>query len=381
MRAYLPAESIELVQSGADFFDRLIGLLEQARKTIHFQVYIFKDDETGRLVAAALERAAQRGVTVWLMVDEFGSKNLPDSFLEALRKSGVQFRYFKQYISFWKWRFGRTLHHKVVVVDNRHALVGGINISDNYRGSAQQPAWLDFAVYIGGPVCSKLALLCTDIFTHQYWKTHGRDRSRAVLLPNGKRDGLIRFRLNDWIRRKTEVYQSYANGISGAKNSLVLTASYFLPGQSVRRRLYAAVRRGVEVRVLLTQVSDVKLSQLAEQFLIHWMLRNGIRVFRWEGSVLHGKVMQVDGHWSTLGSYNINRLSRFRSLELNVDIVDPDFNRRFFLHLDDLLLRQCTEITLEHNPALTNFWQRWKARFAYHLAVYLMQLMFPEKRR
>ncbi len=381
MRAYLPAESIELVHSGTDFFDRLIGLLDIARQEIHFQIYIFDADVTGRKVAAALQRAARRGVQVWLMVDEFGSDKLPNHFIEELAQAGVHFRFFKQAVSFWKWRFGRTLHHKVVVVDNMHALVGGINIADKYHGTRQQAAWLDFAVYIRGTVCAELALLCSDIFTHQYWKTHGREKGRSAMFPEGDPAGQVRFRLNDWMRRKTEVYQSYARGISAARHTLVFTASYFLPGRSVRRRLNAAVRRGVDVRVLLTGPSDVKLSQLAEQFLIYWMLRRGIRVFRWEGSVMHGKTMQVDGHWSTLGSYNINRLSRFRSLELNVDIADPEFNRHFYLHLDELLLKRCTEITTDHDPAISNFWTRWKARLAYHFAVYLMRLLFPEKRK
>jgi cardiolipin synthase len=380
MRTYLPAESIELVHSGSDFFDRLIQLLEHASESIHFQTYIFENDGTGSRVAKALQAAAERGVSVWLIVDQFGSKNLSVPFIENLQKSGVRFRFFNQAVSFWKWRFGRTLHHKVVVVDGVHALVGGINIADKYHGTAGQAAWLDFAVYVRGAVCLQLAQLCTDIFKHQFWKNHLREKGRSRLLPEGTRDGMVRFRLNDWVRRKTEVYQSYAQGISSARKSIVLTVSYFLPGRSVRQRLKAAVRRGVEVRILLTGPSDVNLSRQAEQFLISWMLRRGMRVFRWEQSVMHGKTMLVDGHWTTLGSYNINRLSRFRSLELNLDIADPGFNAHFSLTLDALLLQQCTEITTENNPDFSSSWRRWKARIAYHVAVYLMRLFFSERR-
>ncbi|TNE66886.1 MAG: hypothetical protein EP344_02230 [Bacteroidetes bacterium] len=380
MKVYQPADSIALVHSGTDYFSRLVRMLDDARETIHLQVYIFDADETGQLIAAALLRAAQRGVRVWVMVDGFGSKDLPAPFSRQLQEAGVEFRNFQHLVSFWKWRFGRTLHHKVVVVDSEQALVGGINIANKYHGSPEDPAWLDFAVYIQGQVCQSLFELCTDIFRLYYWKTPKLKITRPPLLPEGPRTGMLRFRLNDWMRRKTEVYQSYVHAISGARESLVIVASYFLPGRSVRRRLNAAVRRGVDVRILLTGPSDVWLAGPAEQYLAYWMLRKGIRIFQWERSVMHGKCILADNQWASLGSYNINRLSRFRSLEMNVDIVDPVFIRQFGNYLEDLLLRQCHEVTSETLPAFSSIWGRWKARLSYHLAVYLMRILFPERR-
>ncbi len=379
MRAYLPAESIELVYSGNDYFDRLVRLIDAARVSVHLQIYIFQNDDTGNHVAAALCRATARGVEVWLMVDGFGSKDLPKVFVKSLLDAGIKFRFFKSFFSFRKWRFGRTLHHKVLVVDDLQALVGGINIAEKYQGNSTQTAWLDFAVQIHGPVCAQLSHLCLDIFFHQYWKRHGREKGKSVLLPDGDRTGLVRFRLNDWLRRKTEVQQSYIRGISAAQKSLVITASYFLPGRSVRRRLKAAVRRGVDVRILLTGPSDVRLARMAEQFLSHWMLKRGIRVFIWEHSVMHGKTILFDQQWSSLGSYNINRLSRIRSLELNVDIADPEFNQRFSLRMDEMLA-QCTELKIENLPEYSSAWSRLKSRVAYHVAVYLMRVLFPERR-
>ncbi len=380
MSTYQPADRIELVHSGEDYFSRLVRLLDEARETLHLQTYIFEGDDTGKMVAAALKRAAARGVEVWVMLDSFGSKDLPETFVRDLQDSGIVFRYFKHLVSVWKWRGGRTLHQKVTVVDGRRALLGGINIADKYRGSAGKPAWFDLAVYIEGAVCGQLQQLCGDIFRHQYWKIHGLKSIRPPLIPEGARDGLIRFRLNDWMRRKTQIYQSYSKGISSARHSLVLIASYFLPGRGLRRRLRAAVRRGVKVRVLLTGPSDVPLSRMAEHYLAYWMIRRGIRVFQWEKSVMHGKAILVDDQWASLGSYNINRLSRIRSLELNADIVDPAFTAHFSRYLDDLLFRQCTELTLENMPEFTSRWERWKARIAYHFAVYLMRFLFPERR-
>ena len=380
MNAYYPADEITLVHSGDDYFERLAALLDGAGTSIHLQTYIFEDDKTGRFIADALMRAAARGVRVRLLVDGFGSKKLKSAFIRDLQASGVEFRFFEHFISFWSWRFGRTLHHKVAVVDARQALVGGINIADKYRGSATEPAWLDFAVYIRGAACKELFQLCESIFLHQYWKITRHRQGNRRFFPQGDPDGLLRFRLNDWLRRKTEVYQSYDRGIAAARHSLTVVASYFLPGLSVRRRLTAAVRRGVAVQVLLTGPSDVELSRMAEQYLAWWLLRKGIRVFHWEKSVMHGKAILVDGKWASLGSFNINRLSRTRSLEMNVDVADPAFIRQFSDYLRDLLTLRCTEVTLNTIPAFSSRWGRIKARIAYHFAVYLMRFLFPERR-
>ena len=379
MTTYSPADEITLVHSGDDYFTRLIRLLDAARSTVELQTYIFEADDTGRLVADALKRAAARGVRVRVMADTVGSKKaLPPAFIDDLKAAGVEFRFFELFLSIWKWRGGRTLHHKVAVADAQQALVGGINIADKYRGSAEEPPWLDFAVYIRGDVCAHLQDLCDSIYQHRYWKR----RRAPITAPAPAGDsltGMIRFRQNDWMRRKTEIYQSYRQAIGGARSSLNLVASYFFPGAALRLRLAVLARRGVDVKILLTGPSDVELSRLTELYVAHLLIRTGIRVFQWEKSVMHGKVMLVDKHWVSLGSYNINRLSRFRSMELNVDIIDPAFVQHFSGYLDELLQRHCVEVTPASLRPL-GWWGRLKVYWAYRLVYYLMRLLFPEKR-
>ncbi|MCC6462262.1 MAG: hypothetical protein IT260_17475 [Saprospiraceae bacterium] len=381
MTVYQAAEELVLVHSGDDFFNRLEQLLDGARERIHFHTYIFQADATGQRVADALVRAAARGVRVQLLVDGYGSQDLPQYFIQDLRKAGVEFRFFDPFMSFWQRNFGRTLHHKVVVADANQALIGGINIADKYRGSDTEPPWLDFAVLIRGEVCREMSDLCERIFAHDFWKKK-RKKSNPKATPDHtqKPGNLLRFRQNDWLRRKTEIYQSYRSGILSARSELIIVASYFLPGRELRRHLAAAAKRGVAIKILLTGPSDVQLSRLAEQYLSDWLLRKGIRVFRWEKSVLHGKAILVDQRWASLGSYNVNRLSRFRSVELNVDILAPRFIQQFNQYLNQLLGTECTEVTPLSLPYFTSPWQRLKSRLAYHLAVYLMRVLFPEKR-
>jgi cardiolipin synthase len=380
MMAYQPADEITLVHSGADYFDRLIQLLDEARETIHLQTYIFDNDETGQLVVQALKRAATRGVCVRVLLDRFGSNQLPPSFVQDLLSAGIEFRFFEHIIVFWKWRFGRTLHHKVTVVDAYSALIGGINIADKYRGAAETPAYLDFAVLIRGAVCAHLFQMCNSIFLQQYWKRKYPVIPVQKVNPETHPAGLVRFRQNDWMRGRSEIYQSYRQAIIGARHSLILVASYFLPSYALQQRLAKAARRGVEIKILLTGLVDVYLSGLAEQHLTAWMVGKGIRVFHWNQSVMHGKAILSDRRLAGIGSYNINRLSRIRSMELNVDILDPDFTRSFGEHLDELLHHQCTEITAETLKPRSR-WQKWKAQLAYYLVYFLMRLLFPQKRR
>ncbi|MCS7035389.1 MAG: phospholipase D-like domain-containing protein [Saprospiraceae bacterium] len=381
MKAYVRAERVELVHSGEDYFARLLRLIAGAERSIHIQMYIFADDRTGREVAEALLEAASRGVEVWVIADGFGSAALPGAFVERLKRGGVHFRFFKHLVSVWRWQGGRTLHQKVAVADARAALIGGINIADKYRGTPDEPAWLDFAVYIEGEVCQHLHDLCTDIYEHHYWKRRWRQRGeKAEWLPPPPRQGLVRFRLNDWLRRKSEVFYSYLHAMRGAERSLTLVASYFLPGLLVQQRLERAAQRGVQVRLLLTGPSDVPPMKWAERYVAYRLIQKGVRVFLWQHSVMHGKAILVDGLWASVGSFNLNPLSRFRSLEMNVDVADPVFVRVLEDYIEKLFERHCIEITPERLPEFANFWARWQARFAFYAAVLAMRVLFPPSR-
>jgi len=379
MNAYQRADEITLVRSGPDYFERLEALLDNARERIHLQVYIFAEDETGRQVAAALKRAAQRGVQVWLLVDQFGSRSLLSrAFIKDLSASGVHFRFFSHRISFWKWHFGRTLHHKIAVADGVQALVGGINIANKYRGTPNTTAWLDFAVFIRGDVCVYLESLCNSVYRFRYFRKKDLPKEGNWQIPD-QHEGLLRFRQNDWMFRRNEIYRGYGQALSSAKESLILTASYFLPQRTFRRGLANMVRRGKTVEILMSGPSDVPLIPSAEQYVQHWLLARGIRVFQWEHSVMHGKSFLTDGRWASVGSYNINQLSRFRSLELNVEILDPGFLRQYKELLSALLTTQCVEITLD-SVSFKNWYKRIKAWLAYYFVYYGMQIFFVNKR-
>ena len=158
------AKYVELVHSGEDYFLRLEKLVERAEKEIHLQTYIFENDETGNRIAACLKGAAQRKVKVYVLLDAYGSSALPDSFAEDLIRNGILLRFFSPFFSLNNFYIGRRMHHKIVVADEKIALIGGINIADKYHGSAASEPWLDYAVQLNCPAAKNLQKLCSDYF-------------------------------------------------------------------------------------------------------------------------------------------------------------------------------------------------------------------------
>ena len=161
---YTTHNAIELVRGGAPYFNLLEQLIDQAKESIHLQVYIYEDDETGRRVTQALIRAANRGVNVYMLLDGYASNALPADTVSNIKKNGIHFRWFKP---LWKGRnfyLGRRMHHKIFVADALHSLVGGINISNHYNDLPEKPAWLDWAVYTQGEASTELYNRCVQMW-------------------------------------------------------------------------------------------------------------------------------------------------------------------------------------------------------------------------
>src|SRR6478736_5794524 len=145
---YTSANQLKLVRGGVHYFQTLIKLINSARTSVHIQIYIFAEDNTGKEVAEALKNAAKRGVKIFLLVDGYASQSLSSDFIEDLKSNGIQFNQFEPIFRRRDFYFGRRMHHKIVVVDGEQGLVGGINISDRYNDVADEPAWLDWAAHV-----------------------------------------------------------------------------------------------------------------------------------------------------------------------------------------------------------------------------------------
>lgn len=373
MKNYLHTKGLTLIHSGSSYFEKLEELMDEAKHSFHLQTYIFDYDETGKKVIEGLIRAARRKVQVFVLADAFGSNGFPSHAVKELKAAGVNFRFFSPLFSPEGIAFGRRLHHKIAVADQQAALVGGINIADKYNLTKEGAPWLDYAVFIEGEACLQLHTLCERIYKRK--KTNSRRMNQGPEVAPGGQEGLVRFRRNDWLQRKNEIHKTYIEALIQAEHSITLVASYFMPGRTFRKVLREAIDRGVEIKILVAGKSDVPVFRLAENYLYHFYLRNKIRIFEWNNSVMHGKAMVVDGKWATIGSYNLNYLSHYISIELNADILDNKLVSRFSDHLHKIMTADCLEVTNEISEKRLTFFTRLKMALGYFFYRFVMEVI------
>lgn len=367
---------LRLVKGGKEYFDLLLSLVDKAKENIHLQVYIFNSDETGALVADALKRAAQRNVAVYLMADGYASQFLQKSFIHDMENSGVHFRFFEPLFKSRHLYFGRRMHHKILVVDGVYALTGGINVADRYNDVQDIPAWLDFALFAEGEIAAELCKLC--------WKTWNGFPARLPPAPCGQVQNkisfatgekiVVRMRRNDWVRRKNQISATYIRMLRTAQDSVTILCSYFLPGKVLRRQMKLAVRRGVTIKVIASGTSDVVISKNAERWMYDWLLRNGVELYEYQKNILHGKLAVCDDAWMTIGSYNINDISAYASIELNLDVDNAAFAARTRQLLDGIIANDCVPVIKEQYEKSKNVFTqliRWSSyqfiRAIFHL--------------
>jgi cardiolipin synthase A/B len=363
------ANKVRLIRGGHQYFDLIIQLIKHATDAVHLQTYIFEADETGKKVANALIHAAKRNIKVYLLVDGFASQSLDDDFIQKLTDAGIHFRQFEPLFKSRHFYFGRRLHSKVLVVDSRYALVGGVNITNRYNDMPGAPAWLDFALFAEGPVAVEACRICVEL-----WKGfRSRDNlpscddKPASFQFNEKESSMVRLRRNDWVRNRLQISNSYLKMFRTATSHITILSSYALPGNVFRKNLVRAIRRGVKVRMIVSAESDVLLVKHAERYWYDWLIRNKIEIYEYHKNVLHGKLAIFDNEWMTIGSYNINDLSAYASVELNFDVLDNNFVPQVEDTLQQIIDNDCRKVSKENLAKHTGIWNRIVQWFAYYI--------------
>jgi cardiolipin synthase len=373
VKSNLTNNRITLVNSGPPFFDLLLQLIKDSKYVLHLQFYIFDLDSTGMLVLEELKQAVKRGVAVFVVVDAYASEQITPENLRLFSANGIYLKRFSPLKNKRGYGIGRRLHHKIVWVDGHTALVGGINIADKYSGYHGDTPWLDFAVKVEGPLCNDIKKTCDEVIPKRLLKQVYRKLPKVVFsddLPHQSR-----IRKNDWFRSRIEISRSYRQAFRLAKKSITVVASYFLPGNRVRRLIKNASERGVHVTVILVGNSDVPFIKSAMTYLYDWMLRNNVSIYEWNNSILHGKIAVADGWWTTIGSYNLNALSDYGSLELNVEIYNKQFATDTEKVLQYYLETGCKQVKREQHAKAKNWLiqlGRWFSYIAIRMALRLL---------
>jgi cardiolipin synthase len=373
---YKSGHQVELLRSGEPFFAVVEKIIDEAKHFIHFQTYILDEDETGIRIIDALIRAANRGVRIYLLLDAFGTKYLSKELIDRIENSGILFRFFSPTFITKGFQLSLRLHSKVIITDGETAIIGGMNFANRYRGSASKKEWLDFAVLLKGPECIHILSIIKKLWNKTFFSKTERSHEIINTPVFYKEDIKLRVLQNNWYRNKIEILRSYRKAFKQAQKKMIIFASYFLPGRNERKLLRNASLRGVDISIVLAAESDAPMFKRATRFLYDFILRNNIKIFEYLPSNLHAKVATVDGKWSTIGSYNLNHVSDYASIEINVDIMDEKFTNHFEELLISIIENDCRQITIEEYNRRSTIFSRFSGWFSYQMIRLLMRIMY-----
>lgn len=330
---FVDGNKLELLVNGESTFNVIFEAIENAKKLIAIEFYIIRGDDLGKRFSKALIEAVTRGVRVEIVYDEVGSSALAESYVDELREAGV-------FIHAFGTRSGRgnflqlnfRNHRKLVVVDDTIAIVGGLNIGEEYLGKTKRfPVWRDTAVKIEGP--ASLSVL-EVFFSDRLWatkqplelkydepKVFGSDP--ALIVATGPADS------------HDECTLFIMELIESAKERLWISTPYFVPTEPISESLRRAALKGVDVRIILPNVADQLPVYFASYVYEEELLKSFVRFFRYQPGFSHQKVILVDSKLASIGTVNIDTRSLRLNFEMSVVVASEKFAKEVELMLEE----------------------------------------------
>ena len=317
------AETARVLVDGAAFYDALEAALATARKTIHIEFFIWRDDTAGNRFRRLLIDAARRGVRVRLLLDEMGSSHLYRSYFRELTEAGGAFSWFGNVHPLRnRWTFGLRNHRKLQIIDGETAFVGGMNMGCEYLGQKEELGpWHDIQVRVTGPVVAVLENTFADDW---YFATDEKIHPAPSVAHAPVSEAIPVQVIEDGPdNRQDPLSLSVLALINQAKHRLWLTTAYFVPLYSHLSALKLAAARGVDVRMLISAKSEHFYLVEVSRSYYEELLRYGIRIFEFTEGINHGKVMAIDDRWASIGSANFDNRSMHLNFELNLAFHSP----------------------------------------------------------
>jgi cardiolipin synthase A/B len=328
--------TVTLLKDGPITFAHMFAAIEGARRRIDMETYIIEDDAVGNRFADALIRKRNEGVAVNLIYDSVGSIDTPGAFFGRLVDAGIavlEFNPVNPVTAGKHWDLDHRDHRKLLIVDGSTAFLGGINISSVYSGgsarrrASSQPTgslpWRDTHVKIEGPVVAEFHKL----FVATWHKQGGEPLRAGTPVASTGRAGsdVVRAIGSSPDEPFSLIYATLISAIGSAETSIHLTNAYFVPDPQLLAALEAAVRRGVDVRIILPSATDSALVFHAGRSYYTELLRAGITILERRDTLLHAKTAVIDGVWSTVGSTNLDWRSFLHNDEVNAVILGQGF--------------------------------------------------------
>jgi cardiolipin synthase len=345
----VPHNRAVLLQNGDGFFPAMLQAIREARESVNMEMFIFDDGEVGTQFARVLSEKAREGVEVRLLIDDYGSSL--GALEDQMKAAGVKVRAYKPLRIYTIYKIGNRTHRKILTVDGRIGFTGGVGVDDRWKGNARNPKeWRETMVQVEGPVVAQLQSIFMEDWVHTTGEVlHGNKQfpplpavgevlAQAIASSRGDPSSMAKL--------------LYYMGIQAARRTIWIENAYFVPDRQIRRGLVNAVARGVDVRVVVPGSHiDVPIVRMASRFHYGELLDGGVKIYEYRPTMMHNKVMVVDGIWSTIGSINFVNRSMKKNAEANVAIYDRAFAE---------LVEKTIEADLEKSEEFTK--ARWKKR-------------------
>ena len=352
---------LHLVHEPQDRLTAVLQLIKSAKNSIRMFSYMFGADRTGQEVLAALCAAAEDGIAVQLIIDSFGSGDNKDSFFDPLVAAGGQYHCFSS-----RKGLGYLIrnHQKILIVDEKHALIGGYNITDYYFGRKGDESWEDLGVVITGTEVGHLAEYFDEL---DRLSEGGRVRfgtMRRLIRDWKPGDGPIQWLIGGPTNRISPLGLVLKRALETAKR-LDIVAAYFSPTQSILRRIAKVTRRNKGSRLVLAGKTDNGATILAARLLYRYLLKRKAKIYEFQPRPLHMKLFVIDD-CAYIGSCNLDVRSLFINMEIMVRISDAAFASHV-RKLVDSMVEESEEQTRALIGERDSWWARFKSGFAYFL--------------
>ena len=361
---WVPGHRVELLENGEGYFPAVLDAIARARHEVLIETFILFEDKVGHELQRALIEAARRGVQIDMTVDGWGSIDLSKPFLAAMAEAGVRVHMFdpQPRVLGLRLHVFRRMHRKIVLVDGRIALVGGINFSADHLEDFGPEAKQDYSVLVEGPLAPRIRRFML--------KQLGRDVDERLpgarwAKPAG--DAEVMFVARDNRHQRDAIERQYRAGIHAARHEVIIANAYFFPGYRLLRAMRRAVRRGVRVRLILQGQPDMKIVKHAARLLHPQLIGAGVEIYEYCKRPMHAKVALVDQTWSTVGSSNLDPLSLSLNFEANVMIRDKAFNADLRARLGRLMEEECTQLKPDAIASRHGGWRTLLDTLTYHV--------------
>lgn len=316
---------VQTLRNGDEIFPAMLAAIRAARHDIDFETYVYWQGQIGRDVADAIAERARAGVQAHVLLDWVGSQRMDKAALDTMRQAGARVEVYHPLRWYTLARMNNRTHRKLLIVDGTVAFTGGVGIAEEWTGHAQDPQhWRDTHFRIEGPVVAQMQAAFLDNWIKVTGEIYHGPQYFPALAPAGSMDAQVFLSSASGGSESMELM--YLLAITAAKKSILLEAAYFIPDDLTAEALVAALQRGVEVRVIVPgPVNDASVTRYASRGTWGPLLKAGAKIYEYQPTMFHCKVLVVDEQLASVGSTNFDERSFRLNDEASLNVYDAGF--------------------------------------------------------